>query len=208
MKFTTFLILTLICISSYGQIKLTKLDNTNFPKNIKYVGHIVNAVKWTDSLGLNYFVTTETGKISSKTKDEEDLFDAFLYAYHYVINKDSCKLMWRIYDYNKGCGLDLDFYFIDKALSVTDLDKNGIAEIWVMYKNACHGDVSPVPIKIIMYEGNKKYALRGESKVKISATEFMGGNFTLDDNFKNGNIVFRQYAEKLWTQNKVEKWHR
>jgi hypothetical protein len=209
MKFTTFLILnTLIGFSSYGQIKLTKLDSSSLPKRIKYVGRIINAVKWTDSLGLNYAVTTETGRIYSKAKDEEDLFDAFLYAYHYVVKNDSTKLSWRIYDYNKGCNLDLNFYFIDKAFAVTDLDKNGLAEIWVMYKNSCHGDVSPVPTKIIMYEGNKKYALRGESKVQVSATDFVGGTYTLDDNFKNGKSIFRQYAENIWSKNKNETWHR
>jgi hypothetical protein len=208
MKFIIFLILTLICISSYGQIKLIKLDNSSLPKSLKYAGHIVNAVNWKDSLGLNYVITTETGKIQSKNVDEEGNIDAALYVYHYVVEGENIKLLWKVYDFNNDCPVDLDLYFIDKTFLVTDLDKNGIAEVWIMYKNSCHGDVSPVPTKIIMYEGNKKYALRGESKVKVSATEFMGGNFTLDDNFKNGNIAFRQYAEKLWTQNKLEKWHR
>jgi hypothetical protein len=125
MKFITFLILALISICSYGQIKLTKLDSANLPKNIKYSGHMINAVKWKDSLGLNYLITTETGRIYRKVKDEEDLFDAFLYAYHYVVERDSCKLLWRLNDNNRGCDLDLDFYFVDKTFAVTDLNKNG-----------------------------------------------------------------------------------
>jgi hypothetical protein len=205
MRFLIFATLTIISISSLGQIKLTKLDSLAIPKNIKYLGHVTTAVKWPDDFGLNYTITSETGRIYSKVKDEENLFDAFLYAYHYIVKNDSVKLIWKIYDYNRGCGLDLDFYFIDKAFAVTDLDKDGVAEIWVMYRNSCHGDVSPVPTKIIMYEGNKKYALRGESRVQVSATDFVGGNFTLDDNFKTGNTLFRQYAEKMWTQNKIQK---
>ena len=208
MKLAILLTLTFISFSSYGQFKLTNLDSSSLPKSVKYTGHIINAVSWTDSLGLNYVVTTETGRIYSKAKDEDDLFDAYLYAYHYVIKNDSCKLIWRIYDFNKGCDLDLDFYFVDKRFLVTDLDKNGLAEVWVMYKNSCHGDVSPVPTKIIMYEGMKKYALRGESRVQVSATDYIGGAYTLDENFKTGPAIFRQYAEKLWTQNKIEKWHR
>ena len=207
MRFSTFIILTLTHISSYGQVKLTKVDSANLPQNLKYVGHIINAVKWTDSLGLNYVITTETGRIYSKAKDD-DLFDAFLYAYHYVIKNGNNKSIWKIYDYNKGCDLDLDFYFIDSTFAVTDLDKNGIAEVWIMYKNSCHGDVSPVPTKIIMYEGNKKYALRGETRVQVSETDYVGGNYSIDGNFKNGKPAFRQYAEKLWAQNKIEKWHR
>lgn len=198
MKFTTFFTLSFICISSYGQIRLTKLDSSDLPRNIKYIGHIINAGKWTDMLGLNYVITTETGRIQSKTVNEDGYNDASLYVYHYIIKDDSLKLVSRIYDFNNECPVDLELYFIDKTFAVTDLDKNGIAEVWTMYKNACHGDVSPVPTKIIMYEGYKKYSLRGESKVKISARKFMGGSFTLDANFKNGNIAFRQYAEELW----------
>lgn len=208
MKFTTLITLTLICFSSHGQLKLTKLDSTNLPKNMKYVGHIINGAKWTDALGIHYVITTETGRIYSKLEGEEDLFDAFLYAYHYVVKNDSTKLLTKIYDYNKGCNLDLELYFVDNTFAVTDLDKNGIAEVWVMYKNSCHGDISPVPTKIIMYEGTKKFALRGESRVEISASEYLGGSFSFDDNFKNGQLVFRQYAEKMWTQHKIEKWHR
>jgi hypothetical protein len=112
-----------------------------------------------------------------------------------VVNGDSSKLLWKVYDFNKECPVDLDLYFINKTFAVTDLDKNGIAEVWIMYKNYCHGDISPVPTKIIMYEGNTKYALRGESRVNK-----MGGNYTLDDNFRKGNVTFKQYAKKLWTQ--------
>lgn len=208
MKFTIFLFLILICASSYGQFEVTKLDSSSVPKNIKYLGHITNAVTWTDSLGLNYVITTETGRIYSNAKDEEGFFDAFLYAYHYVVRNDSTKLLWKIYDYNKECDLDLDFYFIDKAFAVTDLNKNGVAEVWVMYKNSCHGDVSPVPMKIIMYQGTKKFAMRGTTKVAVSANEYVGGQFTFDEAFKTAPAEFRQYAEKLWKQHKMETWKR
>ena len=75
-----------------------------------------------------------------------------------------------------------------------------------MYENQCTSDVSPAPTKIIMYEGNKKYAIRGENKVKISEKEFVGGQYTLDDNFKNANPLFRQFAINLWEKNKLKKW--
>lgn len=207
MRPTTLLLLLTLGLSSFGQIKLTKLDSTSLPATLQYTGHISKAVKWKDSMGIHYVITSVTDRVKSSSKEEEDGSDAYLYACHYIIKNDSSKLLWRIYDYNKACPLDMELYFVDKAFTVTDLDKNGIAEVWVMYKNSCQGDVSPVPAKIIMYEGSKKYALRGESRVKVSATEYMGGRFSLDDNFKNGNILFRQYAEKLWAKNKIETWN-
>ena len=97
-------------------------------------------------------------------------------------------------------------YFIDKAFAVTDLNKDGKAEVWIMYKVSCQGDVSPVPMKIIMYQYNKKFAVRGTTKVKVSAQEYVGGDFAFDDAFKIAPAEFRQYAEKLWKQHKQETW--
>jgi hypothetical protein len=209
MKLTSLLILTLISVSSFAQIVFTKLDAKNLPKHLKYEGQIIDAVKWTDSLGLNYVIRSETGKVPSKEKGNEDLKDAFLYAYHYIVKNDSAKLAWRIYDFNKACDFDLDLYYIDKTFSITDLDNDGVAEVWVMYKNVCRSDVSPAEQKIIMYEGAKKYALRGESKIQYpEEKDSYGGTFKLDDNFKNGNAVFRQYAENLWNKHKLETWNR
>lgn len=202
------LLLVLVNISSFGQFKLTKLTSSTWPENMKCEGNMIYAVRWTDNLGTNYVITSETGRVYSKVAGEEDLFDSYLYAYHYIIVGDSAKLTWKVYDYNKGCGLDINFYFVDSSFAVTDLDKNGRAEVWLMYKNSCHGDVSPVTTKIIMYEADKKYALRGESRVKVSETDYAGGDYTLDSNFKTGPPAFKQYAEKLWNKHKEETWER
>jgi hypothetical protein len=70
-----------------------------------------------------------------------------------------------------------------------------------MYKVSCQGDVSPVPMKIIMYQDNKKFAVRGTARVPS-----IGGDFTFDEAFKSAPVEFRQYTEKLWKQHKVETW--
>lgn len=206
MKTTLTIILCFFIGTSFGQIKAIKLDKNKIPANIVFKGKMVYGTQWKDNLGLNYFVASENST-GVRIKGGE-LPDATLFAYHYVLRNDSTKLLWRVYDYNDACDLDLNFYFIDKAFAITDLDNNGISEVWMMYKNSCHGDVSPIPTKIIMYEGDTKYALRGESKVKYSQTEFEGGTFTLDNNFKKGKTIFRIYAEKLWAKNINETWER
>jgi len=114
---------------------------------------------------------------------------------------DSIKQTWKVYDYVEDCDVDMDLYFVDKTFAVTDLNKDGKAEVWIMYKNSCRGDVSPAPMKIIMYQDNKKFAVRGTTKVPGN-----GGEFTFDDAFKKAPAEFRQYAEKLWKQHKVETW--
>lgn len=74
------------------------------------------------------------------------------------------------------------------------------------YKVTCQGDVSPIPMKIIMYEGKQKYAARGSTKVKVSSTEYMGGEYAFDDAFKTGPASFRRYADALWQKYKAESW--
>jgi hypothetical protein len=195
------LILTQACLA---QFKMTKLDKNSVPKNIQYNGNIVQAVRWTDNTGDNIVVLTATDKTPSKGPVGSS--DAALYAYHYLVSGDSIKQTWKVYDYLKDCDVDMDLYFVDKAFAVTDLNKDGKAEVWIMYKVYCHGDASPVPMKIIMYQDSKKFAVRGTTKVPVSANEYEGGEFTFDDAFKKAPAEFRQYAEKLWKQHEVETW--
>lgn len=187
----------------FAQLVVTKIEKNSIPATIKYVGHVVNAVRWTDSLGDNIVITTETGETPSKSMPEDGYRDAALYAYHYLALSDTFKLTWKINDFIKECPVEIKANFIKNTFAVTDLNNDGKAEVWVMYKTVCHGDVSPCNMKIIMYESNKKFAVRGTTRVKPSDKE-EGGEYNFDEAFKNGPEVFRNYALKLWKNNVVE----
>lgn len=205
MKVFGFLLSFILTQTCLAQFKLSKLDKNSIPKNIPYTGNIVQAVRWTDNAGDNIVVLT-SDKPQSKNAADENYSNGALYAYHYLISGDSIEQTWKVYDYVKECPVDMFLYFVDKTFAVTDLNKDGKAEVWIMYKVSCQGDVSPIPMKIIMYQDNEKFAIRGTTKVKVSAHEYMGGEFTFDKAFKNAPIEFRQYAEKLWKEHKVETW--
>lgn len=197
------LILTQTCLA---QFKLTKLDKNSIPKTIQYTGNIFQTVRWTDNTGDNIVILTVTDKTQSKNLPDDGYSDRALYAYHYLVSGDNIKQTWRVYDYVKECPVDMFLNFVDKTFAVTDLNKDGNAEVWIMYKVSCQGDASPIPMKIIMYQDNRKFAVRGTTRVKVSATDFMGGEYFFDEAFKNAPAEFRQYAEKLWKQNKNETW--
>ncbi|MFQ6599457.1 M949_RS01915 family surface polysaccharide biosynthesis protein [Flavobacterium sp. C3NV] len=192
---------------------VNKIDSTQFPASIKYEGFIKNAVRWKDKSGDNIVITTETGIYrNEQLKHEfEDSSDAELYAYHFILSNNLATQTWRVKDFIADCPVDITASFVKKTFKITDLNKNGIAEVWLMYKTVCHGDVSPSNMKIIMYEGNNKYAMRGENKVQVGSdvndkASFIGGEYKLDANFKNGPKVFREYAQNLWKENLMEKW--
>ena len=189
-----------------AQIKLTKLDTNAIPKNIQFTGNVKQAVRWKDNTGDNLVILTVTDKTKSKNAPDDGYSDGALYAYHFTLSADTTKQTWKLYDYVKECPVDIFLYFLDKAFAVTDLNKDGKAEVWMVYKVSCQGDVSPIPMKIIMYQDNKKYAVRGTTRVKVSANEYMGGEYSFDEAFKNAPAEFRQYAEKLWKQHRTETW--
>ncbi len=182
-----FVVLIFLCAryNCIAQFQITKPDSTALPKGIILKGHLVNTARWSDSLGDNVVILTETGEYQSPTmKDDDSYRDEELYGYHYLVQRDSLKILWKVYDFIKECPVDLKANFIKNAFSVTDLNHDGQAEIWLMYKTVCHGDVSPSTMKIIMYEGSQKFALRGTNRVKVSANKFLGGEYFFDDSFK------------------------
>lgn len=190
-----------------AQIKLTNLDAAKLPFDIKVEGKIKHAVRWTDTTGDNIVVASETGIYNSnKFKHEEDGRDAELFAYHFTVANEVAKQTWRVYDFISDCPLDIEAAFLENTFQVTDLNKDGVAEIWLMYKTVCHGDVSPCDMKIVMYEGRQKFAIRGRNKVKFSETQFEGGDYKVDNAFAMGPAKFLSFAKQLWDSNIMQTW--
>ncbi|MEB0263062.1 MULTISPECIES: M949_RS01915 family surface polysaccharide biosynthesis protein [unclassified Mucilaginibacter] len=208
MKLCLLALLILTGFTAHAQVKVIKLGNGEIPKSITYKGHIIDVVKYTDADGEHLVITTETGKTPSKNSDSDGdgYRDAALYAYHYLVQTGSYKLTWSVYDFIKDCPVDIRANFIRKTFAVTDLDNNGKAEVWLMYRTVCHGDVGPSDMKIIMHEGNKKYAMRGENKVKVSEKDYIGGKYTFDSAFITAPTAFKLYAKNLWNKNLLENW--
>ncbi len=190
-----------------GQISVKQLDLTKLPKGIKYEGKIKTAVRWVDSLGDNIVIMTETGIYKSKKfKHENDGGDAELFAYHFIVKGDTAIQTWRIYDFISDCPVDIEAKFIKNSFQVTDLNLDGVSEIWILYKTICHGDVSPCDMKIIMYQGQQKYAIRGQNNVKVSENESYGGGYKFDKAFADGPKEFLEFAKKLWDKNSMQTW--
>ncbi|MEO8535782.1 MAG: hypothetical protein ABI441_18645 [Flavobacterium sp.] len=203
------ILLAIFSVKLIGQnsvILPKKLDLNKIPKEIKYKGKVKNAISWKDKLGENIVLLTETGEFTTKNSESEDSRDAELYAYHYIISEKIPKLDWKIYDFIHDCPVEIEANFIKNTFNITDLNKDGIAEIWIMYTTVCHGDVSPSNMKIIMYEKNEKFSMRGENRVKVSDKRFLGGKYTFDKAFNEGPKEFREYAKKLWQKNINKVW--
>lgn len=201
-------------LSMFGQsqLKVTNLEIKDLPLEIKYEGKIKNAIQWTDELGLNIVILSETGIYrSEKFIHENEGMDAELFGYHYLDADGMLIAVWKLYDFISDCPVDIEASFIKNTLQVTDLNEDKIAEVWLMYKTVCHGDVSPSDMKIIMYQGNQKYAMRGQNKVNAGTDEngkeiYIGGEYKFDKAFKTGPVEFKNFAIALWNKNIMQKW--
>jgi hypothetical protein len=199
------LCLCLLCASpAHAEEKAQGIIAHDFPM---VTGNIVKAVRYTDATGDNLVLLTETDIVINPESDPyQEKRSKELFAYRHLLEKDgSVKQVWRVTDHVRDCDLDaLTVSFIRDAFRITDLNNNGEAEIWMSYVLGCAGDPGPMTMKIIMYEGGKKYAVRGKTRSRVSGTEYAGGEYTLDAAFVSGPTEFAPFARKLWTEHKKQ----
>jgi hypothetical protein len=156
MRILNLFFLFAISFSVNSQQAFSAKRTTAVPKTIKFKGKMVEAWTWKDNLGENILILSVLGPYS---KDEYSNIE--LFANHYNKKDTGYKQLWRLNDIVKECELDMVGEFIKGSTTITDLDKDGVAETIVQYRRACRGDISPCYMKLIMHEDTLKYALRG-----------------------------------------------
>ncbi len=111
--------------------------------------------------------------------------------------------LWTVRDFVNDCvSPAIPNLEMVTPVHTTDLDNNGIDEVWMMYKLSCRTEFIPAVLKIIMYEGKTKYAVRG--RTYVDGCHDQCGNFKMDNNMENANKVIKDYAVKLWKSNMKE----
>lgn len=145
-------------------LNLKSLSKADLPEGVKFDDAFVSAESWTDKLGTNILVRSILNETPEKVQEYDDRETVYgkVHAYHYVIDKDGkATLLWDMNDAERQCDFDLTIEFESDQVIVTDKDSNDIAETAVVYSKACRSDISPAEMKVIMHEGEKKFALRG-----------------------------------------------
>jgi hypothetical protein len=190
-----------------SNFKISRPDTTQLPNQLKYEGNIKDAIQWKDRSGKHILIISETGIYQNQRfSHQKDGSDAELFAYHYKLSKQGVARVWKLYDVIADCPVDIELAFIENTLQLSDLNHDGVAEIWLMYKKVCHGDVSPADMRIILYQGNKKHIMNGQNKVLTRIDDqgkkhYTGGTFSFDRAFKQAPKIYRTFAQKLWLAN-------
>ena len=185
----------LLGLAQAGLLCLSSVAVQAAPWPVK--GKVVSYAKVSDRLGSGHVVYTKerreehrNGGISSTR---------LVHAYRFTEEQGDAPL-WTINDGVEDCfDLAAQGRFSAGAPVTTDLDGDGLLEIWTGYTYYCKGDVSPSDLKIIMYEGRKKHAMRGETLLEMDG-RFDGGEGKMDSAFLEAPKAFRDQAKKLWSQ--------
>jgi hypothetical protein len=192
-----------LCYSTaFSQIEVDSVRGNAIPSGANYQGTVADVISIKDKQGTSSVIVSRTPVQASKTW--ADSRESELFIYRYLMVKTGAQLQWKVYDFIKECPLDVDVTLLggthSKGISVTDLDNDNDAEVWIGYRTVCRGDVSPATVKIIMYEGKSKHAVRGTSKIKVSDNQYDGGKFEFDRAFQNAPQQFRSYAQRVWEE--------
>jgi len=169
---------------------------------------VVRAVPYRDATGAHQVVLTHTGFIQSQPDPRyPDMIavSAELRAYDLATGPDGvAREVWRMRDFVHNCTESATVEFAPDSPIITDLDRNGYAEVWLVYYTGCHGDVSPETMKILMYEAGVKHALRGQTFVHVDGMK-LGGRYREDPAFAKAAPPIRRFAHDLWMRTRVRR---
>lgn len=188
-------------------ISVLAIDTGSLPKGLAYKGIADTALHWSDKTGEYIALRTrKSGYTSDETAYSDTSNNIDLYVYCFKLNTISknYERIWHIHDFVNDCQFDVVAEFFKDAFKLTDLNKNGIPEIWSVYRTACRSDISPCEMKIIMYEGGNKYAMRGTQKTTYDPNAPSSGTYIMDKSFQKADSSLSNYARSLWNEHLYE----
>ena len=195
------LVFALLSTYSYAQkpakVKTLKLNLQELPKGVSFTGGVVYSARWKDKAGEHLFIASESGIQTAADSAGTEIRSAFFEARHYLIS-DSTTLTWMESDSVTGCQLNADAGFVPGQFNVTDMDKDGVAEVWMMMRTACHNDKSPANLQLVIHEREERYSMIGTEKTRLSKDDVIGGEFQVNNTFKEGQELFLKKAQQVW----------
>jgi len=162
------------------------------PPALRPPGTLQHGLRWQDGNGENLvlFARAETRRPRASAR---------LTVRHWLSGARP-RLLREVKDAVEGCEFDLTAKFLPASFAVTDLDGDGVGEVTFAYEQTCRSDVSPATLKLLVLENGDKYILRGETSVKVSDSERMGGGYTVDPSFRRAPKAFLPHAATVWAK--------
>jgi len=168
-------------------------------RRIDVPGTLVLGRAYTDRDGEHLLVLTrKTGPSPSAPSSGRTENYALLAALHTRGADGAWRQSWTIRDINDCPGLDSDAGFFANEVTFTDIDKDGRVEVTVPYRMFCGGGIEPATLKVILRQGERKLAIRGQQAIRFPRQTF-GGEQTHDAALlAPRNAAFKRHLDAVW----------
>lgn len=177
---------------SAGKLEPLPFESGKLPAGVAIAGTVSAGLHWRDADGEAFLV------LSSEREEADDTQTEKLHAV--VIAMDAtgaASVRWSAHAAVEACEFDVIARFRDEAMSLTDLDADGHAEVTVAYETACTSDVSPNDLTLYVVEGAEAHGLKGETIVDPGGGETFGGTMTADASFAAAPAL-QAHAAAAW----------
>lgn len=221
MKRLLFLALSLLALNLSAQIKTTDVAKADLPQSIKYKADFQSGQTWTDTQGKHFLVLSQTklivpkialdaaskfellnvsGKLDTIRPVEAYYREQAMYAYHFILKGDSASLVWKNLAVVINCPNQLTLENLCAPI-VTDLDADGIAEVWRIYWFGCRvGKAVALNMELVMDEGNSRAMIKGSRSLKYGEKmeKTDGGVMEPDTNYNSLDPKIKAFGLELW----------
>ncbi len=222
-------VLSLVSLLVSAQKNLKEIGLEDLSKEMSIKGNFVSGVRYDDTEGTHFVIQAETnlltpksaveasknyelinidGRVDTIRNIEADFRIKGLFSYHFVVNNDSTVFIWKHLDHMKDCVYNnLTAAYLNKPL-ITDIDNNGLAEVWLIYQLGCRADNTVgLGMKLVLYQGKEASVIRGIRQPKSSSDATVQDDQSVmpDESFKALHPAIKTYAFELWNKYKTEE---
>ncbi|MEX5589277.1 M949_RS01915 family surface polysaccharide biosynthesis protein [Pseudomonas urmiensis] len=168
----------------------------------------IKSVHFRDREGEGLLVLSRVDGQATDAESEQEVDKVVLKATLYARSADSdaFRPRWQIEQETTCPGLDLDVDFYSDVSDVSDLDKDGIAELTVASHAFCGGGIEPHDIAIEMREGQAIYSITGQSQITPAGEEPIGGEREDSASLRSAPQVVREHLDSVWQQVYKRPW--
>ena len=201
MKKLRILLIILTCAIRLGYAQPTE----NLPEGLQVPGKVIASERYSDATGENLVLLTSTGNYYDQLRSHDaDGYlwnngrEASLYAFRYQMINGVPELKWQLEEHTLDCADDIETSFYKEAFHLTDLDKDGIKEVWMMYRKGCMDGPGPQEMHLVMMEGETRQAMHGRTRYRSPNGTIRGGEYRFESGFLKGPSDFREYGKRMW----------
>ncbi len=184
-------------------INQLSFDKSYIPNNIAFSGKTQNGLHWIDKTGENWFILTKEEISYEDNIDEKDYYENIKWHGYFVhkVDDNNFQLISDFTDSIKDCDVNMTFNFLYDYFKISDLNKDSVCEVSIVYESGCMGDNSPKNLVVRFFDQSNEYKLRGETIVDFEGQRY-GGTFELTPLSKSAPVEVQKHLISIFDKQK------